>query len=101
MEGLRALTCRRCPIELYADLGAFADTGELRCGRAVRHDLQISHASQDSKNLSRSTFRVRVADFRNLFAADRDLERRFAGKKRRYILRSDVGDEISEAIHFQ
>src|SRR5215470_9217211 len=101
MQELCALTCRCRPVKLHAHLRSLPYAGELSRGRAVRDDLQISHASQDPKDLSRRTFSVSAADFRNLFITDCDLKRRFAGKKRGDIIGSDIGDEVPEAIHFQ
>src|SRR5580692_4604724 len=93
---------RRCrAAELYGNLCALARSRELRRRCPVRNDLQISHASENSKNLSRAAFGISAANLSDFFVSNQNLERRLARKQRGSIVWSDVGDQVPEAIHLQ
>src|SRR5205823_3997480 len=71
-------------------------------GGAVGDDLEVSHAAEDAENFSGSAFGVVGSDLGNLFASHDYFERsRISTKQAGSIRRSEVGDQISEAIDFE
>jgi len=81
---------------------SFTSSGQLGRGSAIGSDFQKAHTSENAKNLSRATLGVGTVDFSDLAAADDNLEpRRLSSKEHGSVLRSDVGNDVSEAVNFQ
>src|SRR5579862_5316 len=99
---LRAFTGGRSFSKNNVDIGALAGSGQLCSRAAIGGNLQEPHAAENAEYLSRRAFRVGIVHLCNLPAADEDLE--FLGgvaEKHRSVLRSDVGDQISETINLE
>src|SRR5579862_1091491 len=74
------------------DLAAFSASHNLGGGATIGRDLQVSHAAQNTENLTRRAFRVVGQNGRDLIFAYDDLEgRRLCSKEHGSILRGDVG----------
>src|SRR5579862_6710644 len=75
---------------------------QLRCCGTVGGDFQISHATEYSKHLAGCAESISGLDLGDLALADHDLESGWCLREQHgRVLRSDVGDEVSEAIDFE
>src|SRR5579872_3899331 len=102
MNLLSALASRRSFSEENADLGAFSRAGKLGRWCAIGNDLQTSHAAENPENFTGSSLGVVAMNLSNFFAPDNDFEgSRVGAKKIRRVLRREVRDQVSEAVHLK
>src|SRR5262249_28931382 len=100
--GLVSVGSCGCAFDGDGDVSALAYGQDLGRGAAVGGDFQVAHAPNDGKYLAGRALGVVGVEIGDLTLADLDFEgRRFRLEKGGNVVRSEIGDQVSEAINLQ